>query len=153
MRSHIRQCGLTYVEVLVATILLAIVLVPAIEALHTGMLGSDVRATVSQEHYGALSRMEELLAESHAMLAAAAEAAGDSKTPTSYSDPAGPVGRRLVYIALYDADNEDGDGDVFTVPDPNLDGDNNPYTGYLGLLWVRVENEGSVTSFETLTSP
>ena len=57
-----------------------------------------------------------------------------------------------MFIALYDADNSDGDGDVFTVLDPNADKDNDPYTGYEGLLWVRVDVEGSVTSLESLTA-
>ena len=146
------QSGLTYVEVLVATVLLAIVLVPAIEALHTGLLGSRVQATVLSERYSVLARMESVLAEPFASLTAAAANAGDAKTPTSYSDPAGPADRLLVFIALYDADNADGDNDVFTIPDPNVDGDNNPYTGYLGLLWVRTEVAGSVTAVETLTA-
>lgn len=152
MNHRTRQSGLTYIEVLVATILLAIVLVPAIEALHTGLLGSRVQATILSERYSALARMESVLAEPFATLVTAAGVAGDSKTPTSYSDPAGPADRVLVYIALYDADNADGDNDVFTVPDPNFDGDNNPYTGYVGLLWIRTEVEGSVTSVETLTA-
>ena len=54
---------------------------------------------------------------------------------------------------LIDADDRDGDGNPFTVPDPNLDGDNDLYTGYVGPLWLRVEIEGSVTAFETLTAP
>ena len=57
-----------------------------------------------------------------------------------------------MFVALYDADNSDGDGNVFTVLDPNLDNDNDPYTGYTGVLWVRVEVEGTVTSLESLTA-
>jgi hypothetical protein len=153
MTSRTRQSGLTYIEVLIAAVLLAVVLVPAIEALHTGMLGAEVHATTASDHYGALSRMEEVLAEPHSLLVGVAGAAGDYTTPTSYSDPPGTALRRLVFIGLYDADNLDGDGNPFTVPDPNLDGDNDPYTGYVGLLWLRVEVEGSVTAFETLTAP
>lgn len=153
MTSRIRQSGLTYIEVLVAAVLLAIVLVPAIEALHTGMLGTEVHATAASDHYAALSRMEEVLAEPHSLLLTAAGTAGNYKTPTGYSDTAGSAQRRVVFIGLYDADDLDGDGNPFTVPDPNLDGDNDPYTGYVGLLWLRVEIEGSVTAFETLTAP
>ena len=149
----VRQSGLSYVEVLVATVLLAIVLVPAIQALHTGVLGADVHTSSVVEHYAALTRLEEVLAEPQSALVVAAAAAGDEKTPTGYSDGAGSPDRRIVYLALYDADNADGDGDVFTVPDPNLDGDNDPYTGYDGVLWVRVEVEGSVTWLETLSAP
>ena len=147
-----RQSGLTYVEVLVATVLLAIMLVPALQALGTGVLGSEVHASMVEERYAVLSRMEEVLAEPHSMLTAAAGAAGSYKNPTSYSDAGGTPSRRVVYVGLYDADDADGDGNVYTVPDPNLDGDFNPYTGYTGLLWVRVELEGSVIGLETLTA-
>jgi hypothetical protein len=96
--------------------------------------------------------MEEVLAEPYGTLLGAAAAAGSESTPSSYSDPAGPMDRRLVFIALYDATNADGDGNVFTVPDPDLDGDGNPYTGYADLLWLRVEVEGSITSLESLVA-
>lgn len=147
-----RQSGLTYVEVLIASVLIMIALVPAVEALHTGMLGSKVLDTTSSEHYAALARMEEVLAEPYGTLIGAAAAAGSQSTPSSYSDAAGPPDRRLVFIALYDADDADGDGDVFTALDPNLDGDSNPYTGYEQLLWVRVEVEGSITALESLVA-
>lgn len=148
-----RQSGLTYIEVMVAAMLIVITLAPAVEALHTGILGSAVLESSSNEHYAVLARMEEVLAEPYGTLTGAAAAAGSSSTPSSYSDASGPPDRRLVFIALYDADNADGDGNVFTVPDPNLDGDNDPYTGYTGLLWLRVEVEGSVTSLESLVAP
>lgn len=149
-----RQSGLTYIEVMIAALLISIALVPAIDALYTGTLASNVYTTSSAEHYAALAKMEELLAEPQALLITAAAAAGNETTPsTYYSDAAGIPNRRLVYVALYDADDGDGDGNVFTVPDPNLDGDNDPYTGYTDLLWVRVEVEGSVTSFESLAAP
>jgi len=137
---------------MVAAVLIMIALIPAVEALRTGMLGGEILESSSSEHYAVLARMEEVLAEPYGTLTIAAAAAGSETTPSSYSDAAGPPDRRLVFIALYDADNADGDGDVFTVPDPNLDGDNNPYTGYTGLLWVRVEVEGSVASLESLVA-
>lgn len=153
-RHTFRQSGLTYVEVMVAAVLISIALVPAIDALYTGMHASDVYETSSAEHYAALAKIEELLAEPQSLLVAAAAAAGNHTTPSAgYSDAAGSPNRRLVYLALYDTDDADGDGDVFTVPDPNLDGDNDPYTSYAGLLWVRVEVESSVTSFESLAAP
>lgn len=139
-------------EVLVATMLLAIMLVPAIQALGTGVLGSEVHTSMVEERYAVLSRLEEVLAEPYSMLTAAADAAGNYKTPTSYSDADGTPNRRIVYLGLYDAADADGDGNVYTVLDPNLDGDSDPYTGYTGPLWVRVEVEGSVTALETLTA-
>jgi len=149
-----RQEGLTYIEVLIAAALITIAVLPAMDALYTGMLGSDVYDSTSAEHYATLAKMEEMLAEPQSLLLTAAAATGHAKTPSNlYSDAAGTPNRRLVYIALYDADNVDGDGDFFTVPDPNTDGDNDPYTGYAGLLWVRVEIEGSVTFLESLSAP
>ena len=147
------QRGLTYVEVLVAAALIAIVLVPAVEALYTGIHASDVYASTSIEHYAAVAKLEELLAEPQSSLLAAAATAGDETTATSLSDAPGTPVRRLTYIARYDADDIDGDGNVFTVPDANVDGDNDPFTGYTGLLWVRVAIEGSVTSVESLAAP
>lgn len=144
---------MTYIEVMVAAALIAIALVPAMDALQTGMLGARIFESSSNEHYAVLARMEEVLAEPYSALTAAAATAGNPKTPGSYSDAPGTPGRRLVFLGLYDANNADGDNDMFTVLDPDLDGDSNPYTAYSGLLWVRVAVEGSVTSLESLTSP
>lgn len=153
MKQHAfrnRQSGLTLVEVLVAALLIMIALVPAVEALHTGLLGREVFESSASEHYTVLSRMEELLAEPYGALTSAAAAAGSQSTVSSYSDASGQPDRRLVFIALYDANNADGDGNLFSVLDDNLDGDNDPYTGYDELLWVRVEVEGSNTALESL---
>ena len=138
---------------MVATVLVAIALLPAMDGLYTAMRGNDVYESSSRQHYAALALMEDMLAEPFSLLTDAAAVVGSETTPSSYSDAGGTPDRRLVFIALYDGDNADGDGNVFTVPDPNLDGDNNPYTGYAGLLWVRVEVEGSVISLESLTAP
>ncbi len=151
--SNKRQSGLTYIEVMIATVLIALALVPAMNALYTGMHGSDVYTSTSAEHYTALAKMEEVLAEPQSSLITAAAAAGNKNMPSSYSDAPGSPNRCLVYLALYDADNEDSDGNLFTIQDKNLDGDNNPFTGYTGLLWVRVDVEGSVTSLESLSAP
>ena len=153
MNPLARQSGLTYVEVLIAAVLIAVALVPATQALRTGMLSAEVHSSAVEQHYAVLARIEEVLAEPYSILTSAASVAGDYKTPTSYSDTGGTPGRVVVYIALYDANDADGDGNVHTVPDPNVDGDNNPYTDYSGPLWVRAEVEGSVVGLETLTAP
>lgn len=148
--SQRRQLGLTYIEVLIAATLIIIALIPAMNALNTGLLGSQVHETRSDEHYAVLSKMESVLAEPFSSLLSAAQTAGDWKVATTLSDASGPPVRRIVYVALYDADDADKDGNTFTVPDPDVDGDGNPYTSYDGVLWVRVEAEGSVTALETL---
>lgn len=146
-----RQAGLTYVEVLIAMVLIAVVLVPGLQALQTGMTGTQIYQSSSTEHYAAIAKMEELLAEQYGTLVAAAAAAGDQLTLSSYSDAPATPDRRLVYLGLYDADNADGDNDVFTVLDPDLDGDSDPFTNFTGLLWIHVEIEGSAVILESLS--
>ena len=133
------EAGLTLVEVLVAMVLLAILLIPAINALQTGIIGAEVHGDVAASHYRLTSRLEELLVEPFADLSDAALAAGSPTTPSSYSDPAGPPGRLLVYLALYDGDNADADSDPFTGTDSDL-------------LWIRVDIEDSVYTLETVTA-
>ncbi|MDX1516081.1 MAG: prepilin-type N-terminal cleavage/methylation domain-containing protein [Woeseiaceae bacterium] len=135
-RSRRAQRGLTIVEVLVALTLLAVLLIPAVTAIHTGLLGSQVHSDTGRNHYRLLSRLETVLAESFDELEAAA--AGPT-VASSYSDAAGPSDRILVYIAGYDADNADADNDPFTGPDPDI-------------LWLRVAVEGSAASLDSLTT-
>ena len=131
------QNGLTLVEVLVTVVLLAVLLVPAISALQTSIVGADVHANVSSSHYRLSSQLEELLADPFAELLDAANAAGAPSVPTSYSELAGVPGRLLVYLSAYDGDNADADDDPFTGTEPDL-------------LWIRVEIEGSVFALETV---
>ena len=83
--------------------------------------------------------MEQLLATPHAALDAARYRGrrvdrADELSPTL----AGTTERRLVFIARYDADNADGDGNRFT-------------GGDAGLLWMRVSIEGQpADAVETL---
>ena len=131
------QAGWSYVEVLIATVLLALALTPALESLQTSVLGAAIHeenATNSQRLAG---RLEELLTEPFTDLDAAAAAAGSPNAPTTYSDGAGTKGRRLVYLSRYDGDNADADNDPFTGTDA-------------GLLWIKVEIENTIMSLETL---
>ncbi len=133
------ESGLTLIEVLIAIALLAIALVPAMHALQTSVVGTDIHASLASGHYRLSSRLEELLAEPFADLSDAAIAAGAPTTPSSYSDPAGPPVRLLVYLSLYDGDNADADNDTFTGGDADL-------------VWIRVEIEGTVHSIQTVTA-
>lgn len=132
-----RQSGLTLVEVLVSLVLLTVLLVPAIRALQTGIVGAQVHGDITATTYRLSGRLEELLAEPFADLATAAAVAGSPATPSTYSDAAGSPGRLLVYLSLYDGDNLDGDGNSFTGTDPDL-------------LWLRLEIEGSVHDLHTV---
>lgn len=131
------QRGLSYVEALVATVLVAVALVPALEGLHTGLQGPVVETELTAEHYHVASRIEELQAETFAALDAEALAVANPTTPTSYSDTAGAPRRRLVYLSRYDGDNADADSDPFTGTDE-------------GLLWLRVEIENGTHALATL---
>ena len=135
-RRH-AQAGLTLVEVLVTVVLLAILLVPAINALQTGIVGAEVHSDVASSHFRLTSRVEELLAEPFTDLSDAALAAGSATTPSSYSEPDGQPGRLIVYLSLYDGDNDDTDDDPFTGTESDL-------------LWIQVEIEDSVFAVQTV---
>ena len=131
------QAGFSYLETLIAVTLIAVALAPAIESLQTGMLGATVHERAATLHYRAAGRLEELLAQPYAALDAAALAAGSSTVASSYSDTAGTTDRRLAYLARYDVDNADTDGNRFTGGDE-------------GVVWVRVAIEGSSIALDSL---
>ena len=60
-RSTRRSGGFSYVEVLVATVVIAISLVPALEALQTGLLGSQHHKSSAADHYNLTAKLEEVL--------------------------------------------------------------------------------------------
>lgn len=134
-----QQAGASHIELMVAVALLAIAIVPALEALRTAAIGASIHENAVELHYRLIGRMEEVLAESFTALEAEAIAVGDPTTPTAYSDAGGTPNRRLVFLSPYDGDNEDEDDEPFTGTDD-------------GLLWVRVEIEGTVLALESLTS-
>ncbi|MEQ1528063.1 MAG: type II secretion system protein [Methylococcales bacterium] len=137
------QQGFSYVEVLIATILISVSLIPALDSLSSGLGSANTHQTLTRQYYVSLSKMEQIKAETFINLLDAAKTAGDQLTASSYSDTAK---RCFVYLSLYDADS-----DPFTVADPNTDNDNDPYTGSsANLLWVRVTIEGSPQTLETL---
>ena len=133
------QTGLSYAEVLLAVTVLALALVPALDTLQTAMVGAQVHQDVSTTANTLASRLEEVLAEPHGALDDAAQAAGSPTTPSSYSDPAGPPNRVIVFLSRFDGDNADADGDPFTGVDE-------------GLLWVRVAVENTPFELITLTA-
>ena len=133
-----RQEGFSYVEVLVAVVLIAVCLVPAIQALQTGILGASVQEERVADHYALQAKMEEVLADSFGALDTAGLAAGNPAAPPNPTPPysASPL---LVYIARFDADDADGDGLAHTGAEDDI-------------LWVRVESEDTGRFLETLTS-
>ena len=143
-----KQYGFSYIEVLVAMFILAIAIVPAMEAIQSGLQGAGIHESLTRQHYALIKRMEEVQADSYINLLSSAQTAGNATIPSSYSDPAGQTERVLVFLALYDAD-----ADPFTLVDPDNDGDADVYTGDSSdLLWLRVALENSAQSMETLIS-
>ncbi len=132
-----RQRGLTYLEILVATLILVIGLVPALDALRSAVMGMSSNDAYVAAQHRLSGRLEEVLTEPFGDLDTAGQAAGSPTTPSSYSEPGGTPGRLLVYLARYDGDNADAD--------------DNPFTGAdAGLLWVQTTIEGTPYSLETL---
>lgn len=129
-----RQLGMSYVEVLLAVVILAISMIPASNALRGALNATEIDASATVNHYRLVRRLEEVLAEPFAVVSGQAAGPG---VASSYSDPGGSFDRRLVFISLYDGDNADADNDPFTGVDADL-------------LWIRVELEGSVTALQAL---
>lgn len=136
-----KVAGFSYVEVLIAISLIAITLVPAMEALQPGIAGSAIHEIIAEDHYQLTGRFEQVLAEPFADLDSAAAAAGNATTPTAYSDvfsyPDGRQISRNVFISRYDGDNADADNDPFTGTDA-------------GLLWLQITIAGTGLRFESL---
>lgn len=133
-----RQVGLSYVEVLVATLLIAVALVPMMEALGPGLQGAQVHRDRAEVHFVLAGKLEAVLAEPFGDLDAAATAAGDYKLPTSYSDAAAAVPHE-VFIWRYDVDDADGDNNEFTGGEDDI-------------LWIRVATTDSAIDLQTLLS-
>ena len=132
------EAGLSYIEVLVATLLIAIALVPMMEALGPGLQGAQIHRDRADVHYALTGKLEEVLTQPFDALDAAATAAGDYKIPTSYSD-AGAAVPHEVFIWRYDVDNVDFDNDEFTGGEDDI-------------LWVRIATTDSLTDLQTLVS-
>ena len=133
-----QQSGISYIEVLIATILITITLVPALDALRPGLQGSALNRERTQIHHLLEGKMEQVLAQPFAELDAAATLAGAKNTKTHYSDTAAQIPYR-VYIWRYDVDNADLDNNEFT-------------GGEEDLLWVRVALKNNTQEIQTLIS-
>lgn len=134
-----REAGFSYVEVLVSIVVIALVLGSVIEGLFTGLRGAEIFESRTEDGFHLASLVEETLAAPFSALDAEALSVASSTVPTAYSDAPGSARRRLVYLARYDGDNADGDGNRFTGGDD-------------GLLWIRVQIENTEMALETLTA-
>lgn len=114
------QSGFSYLELLIATVFIAMALPAALDAMSLSLRNGD-QALTSESYYWALNaKMEMVSAQSYSNLDSAATAAGSINTPTTYSDPPGSIPRVLVYLSRYDGDNADADNDPFTGTDNRL---------------------------------
>ena len=142
-RPHRRDAGFSYLEVLIATALIAISLVPALEALSTGGKGHALQAAHANDHYYLAAKLEEVLAEPFSRLDELASVTASPEIPTSYSDSVTLMDSRVltrqVYLSRYDGDNADGNNNFFDGTDE-------------GLLWIRVEIKESGLGMERVTS-
>ncbi len=132
--------GISYPEVLAAVVMMAVLLVPAIEALRSALFSSVSHEQLLLEHYALRSKVEDLLSRPFGELEI--NAAGEA-TPSALSDAYllanGSSVQRDVYIAAHDMDNADAD--------------NNPRTGTDdGALWLRVSIPNSNHSIEWVVS-
>lgn len=101
------HAGLTYIEVLVSTVIVASALVPTLDALRTGASAGEVHRQHLVDRQRLLSRMEEVLANRFATLDQAAGSTGNNPAVPSptYSDPAGAANRIVVVLYRYDGTN------------------------------------------------
>lgn len=130
------QRGFSYIEALIATFIIGLSLVPAMEALQAGGQGAVIHTQQNIDRPLLASKVEQLLASEYNVLGAAV--AGPT-SPSSLSDTVvssdGRSLQRQVYLAFYDG--EPGD----------------PFAGAeTGLLWLRVELAGTAQALETLVT-
>lgn len=132
---HSSQRGFSYAEVLLSVILLAILLVPAMQALNTAILGGSNNLAAKQ--LALRSKMEEVLSKPFGKLYAETYLSGGNTTTsisTNFSDTSGVADRRIVVLYRFDATT------------------NALSSNDTGLLYVNVyyEAEGSANALNTL---
>ena len=136
MSAH--QAGFSYLEVMVATLLITIALVPMMESLQPGLQGAQIHQDKTEVNFVLGGKLEQVLAESFDDLDAAAAAAGSPTTPTGYSDAGASVPHE-VFIWRWDVDNADADDDEFTGGEDDI-------------LWLRVATADGLIDLQTLIS-
>ena len=133
--TNVNQRGFSYAEVLVSVMLLAILLVPAMQALNTAIIGGS--SNVAARQLNLRNKMEEVLSKTYNMLYAETKLSGGNTTTsvsTNYSDASGTSGRRVVVLYRFDTSTN-----ALSASDT-------------GVLYVSVyyEAEGSASALNTL---
>lgn len=106
------QRGFSYAEVLLSVMLLAILLVPALQALNNGINGSAIASDLATRQLSLRSKMEEVLSKPFGTLYAETYKSDCTPTPNCntagtvnprFSDPAGASNRLVVVFNRFDA--------------------------------------------------
>ena len=132
-----KQKGLSYIELILAVILIAISIAPIHSSLNSSLRSYDHSQEIVDDALHVSNLLEQLTNEKYAQLYQKALNAGSHTIATSYSDPPTVANRRLVYLSLWDGDDADSDNDGHTGADA-------------GLLWIKVELEKNNYYIETL---
>ena len=127
------------VEAPVAEVLLAVVLVPALEALGNAARNAPTAAQDDALWMSAANKLREVTGSRFDDLDSAATAAGGQNNASSLSDLGGSTPRVLIYLSRYDGDNADGDDNGFTGVDADL-------------IWVRAAIADTPVSLHTLVT-
>ncbi|MDI1298378.1 hypothetical protein [Methylotenera sp.] len=101
--SNRQQTGFSYVEVLLSIVLIAVLLVPAMQALNNAISGSA--SNIAARQLNLRNKMEEVLSKPYSTLYAVTSATGGNTSTsisTSLSDASGVSNRRAVTIYRYD---------------------------------------------------
>ncbi len=114
------QSGFTYLEILVATTVLALGLIPAVSALQTASRGTAITQDLDAQFLRMSSTMEEILAQPYSQIFSLHQPLSAGAVSTLWSDSDESDARILVYVEPYDADNLDGDADVLTGTDDGI---------------------------------
>ncbi len=134
-RLHPR--GFSYVEILLSVVLLTVLLVPALQALQSGVAGGQSPSLAARQ-LTLRDEMEQMLAKPFADLYAQTYLPGGNTILANgaFSDPVGATDRRIVVLYRYDASA----------------GAVNPSLKATGLVFVSVyyEAEGSANGLNTL---
>ncbi len=139
LSNRLHPRGFSYVEILLSVVLLTVLLVPALQALQTGIAGGQ-NPSLAARQLTQRDKMEQVLAKPFADLYAQTYLAGGNTTSANgpFSDPAGAPDRRMVVLYRYSYDPVTSSGAL----SPND----------TGVVFVSVyyEAEGSANGLNTL---
>ena len=134
-----RQRGFGYIEALVAVALLAVALIPALEALTNVTRNAPLADEDDALWMAVSSKLNEISGTRFDSLDFYASTTGSPTTASSLSDASGTSPRVLVYLSRYDGDNADGDNNAFTGTDADL-------------IWIRAAIADTPVEMSTLVT-